>query len=143
MRNKYKIYPFLIVLVAVLLIQFFNLISPLENNISDRLYQDGEKVSPYIYVIGIDEETLNEYGSFDIWSREKLAELINLLNEDENNKSAVIGIDVGLYGYKDEDVENHLKNLRLGNKTLLSHKLKVDFRLSLLFLISLFLLFIQ
>ena len=105
MRNKYKLYPFLIVLVAILLIQFFNITNPIENNISDRFYQDGEKVSPYIYVIGIDEETLNEYGSFETWSREKLTELINLLNEDENNKPAVIGIDIGLYGNRDEEVD--------------------------------------
>ena len=105
MRNKYKLYPFLIVLVAILLIQFFNITSSIENNISDRFYQDGEKVSPYIYVIGIDEETLNEYGSFETWSREKLTELINLLNEDENNKPAVIGIDIGLYGNRDEEVD--------------------------------------
>jgi CHASE2 domain-containing sensor protein len=30
-------------------------------------------------IIGIDEETLAEYGNFNLWSREKLAELLEKL----------------------------------------------------------------
>ena len=73
MKKLHKSWPYLFVLIIILLMQSFHVFDSLENLISDAIYQDGERVSPKIYVIGIDEETLAKYGSFDTWSREKTA----------------------------------------------------------------------
>ena len=108
MKNKLNYLVHIIILTVLLLIQFFGVANSLENQVSDRFYQDGEKVSPYIYVVGIDEETLSQYGSFDVWGRDKIADVINLLNADESTKPAVIGIDVGFYGEKESTVDDKL-----------------------------------
>lgn len=43
----------------------------LDAMLCDKLYTDMEGVSRDIRIIAIDEETLDEYGSFSTWSREK------------------------------------------------------------------------
>jgi len=91
------------VLIAVLFAaQFLGILQSLEYQLQDSRYQTGGLVSPEIYVIGIDEETLMEYGAWQSWGREKMAEIIALLNADEMTAPAVIGVDVGYFGTGDE-----------------------------------------
>ncbi len=99
---------YLLLLIFVLLIQFFGVLQNAENSTQDALFQTGRKVSSKIYIIGIDEETLDHYGPFDTWSREKMADLVSLLSADEKNAPAVIGIDVGYFGKKDPVVDDKL-----------------------------------
>ena len=106
MKKILKSWPYLLILIIVLLLQSFHILDSTENLISDSFYQDGERVSPKIFVIGIDEETLSRYGSFDTWSREKMAELVELLSENKDNAPAVIAIDVGFYGNKDIEIDD-------------------------------------
>ncbi|MBO7698230.1 MAG: CHASE2 domain-containing protein, partial [Erysipelotrichaceae bacterium] len=108
MEKFKKSWPYLLILIVMLVLQSFHVFDSVENLISDAYYQDGERVSPKIFVIGIDEETLAKYGSFDIWSREKTAELIELLTENKENAPAVIAVDVGFYGNKDNDIDDRL-----------------------------------
>ncbi len=72
-----------------------------ENLLQDSLYQHTGAVSPNIFVIGIDEETLSELGPFETWSRAGCAMLIQALTGDPGNAPAVIGLDIGFYGEKD------------------------------------------
>lgn len=92
-------------LPAVLLaLPWLGVLDGAEWRLQDFHYQKGGLVSPEIYVIGIDEETLMEYGAWGSWGREKLAELIRLLNQDEETAPAVIGFDIGFFGaYEEED----------------------------------------
>ncbi|MBP5280081.1 MAG: adenylate/guanylate cyclase domain-containing protein [Erysipelotrichaceae bacterium] len=108
MEKFKKSWPYLLILIVMLVLQSFHVFDSVENLISDAYYQDGERVSPKIFVIGIDEETLAKYGSFDIWSREKTAELIELLTENKENAPAVIAVDVGFYGNKDKQIDDRL-----------------------------------
>lgn len=91
-----------ILLPVLLLCQCFGVLQTLEYQLQDHRYQTGGLVSPEIYVIGIDEETLMEYGAWQSWGREKMAELITLLNSDEEAAPAVIGVDVGYFGNSGE-----------------------------------------
>lgn len=73
-----------------------------ELQLQDRLYQHPNGASPKIFVIGIDEKTIEELGPFDNWSRYYTAILINTLMQDPQNAPAVIGLDIGFYGNKAE-----------------------------------------
>ena len=56
---------------ALLAAQWLGLFRKMEYQFQDARYQTGGLVSPEIYVIGIDEETLMEYGLWSDWGREK------------------------------------------------------------------------
>jgi len=64
-----------------------------EQSMEDILYRRPVGTSKNIKIIGIDEETLNTYGKFEDWSREKLADLIELFSADEEYAPRVIALD--------------------------------------------------
>jgi len=80
----------------------------LEYEMSDLIYSRPAGTSKNIKIIGIDEETLNAYGRFEDWSREKLAELIELLSENPEQAPQVIAFDFLLVSdsetKKEEDI---------------------------------------
>ncbi|MBQ6832929.1 MAG: adenylate/guanylate cyclase domain-containing protein [Lachnospiraceae bacterium] len=94
--------------MIVLVCQYFRVFQVLEYQLQDARYQRGGLISPEIYVIGIDEETLQEYGPWQNWGREKTAELITLLNEDETTAPMVIGLDIGFFGNSDAEDDQAL-----------------------------------
>ena len=96
-RRK-KLIGDIIIAGMLIIILSFNLLAYFENVLQDAAYQKPGLSAPYITVIGIDEHTLlefeDEYGRFTDWSRQKVAEAINILNRDEDAKPAVIAIDI-------------------------------------------------
>ena len=62
--------------------------------ISDRLNQRESVTNKKIYIIGIDDKTLAQYGPVNTWSREIPAKLVTLLNGADGVRPAVIGFDV-------------------------------------------------
>ena len=99
MNKKLSNFILIIILAVVMLFaQYLGAFQNLEYQLQDAHYQKGGLVSPEIYVIGIDEETLMKYGPWQNWGREKMAEIITLLNEDEMMAPAVIGLDIGFFG---------------------------------------------
>lgn len=97
-----------ILIVVLFAAQYFGVFQSLEYQLQDSRYQTGGLVSPEVYVIGIDEETLMEYGAWQNWGREKMAEIITLLNADEMMAPAVIGVDVGYFGTSDVEDDQAL-----------------------------------
>ena len=97
-----------ILIVVLFAVQFLGILKSFEYQLQDSRYQTGGLVSPEIYVIGIDEETLMEYGAWQSWGREKMAEIILLLNADEMTAPAVIGVDVGYFGTSNEEDDRAL-----------------------------------
>ena len=84
------------VIAAALFMALMSFLDPLysvDTYITDHVYSRLNGTDPRIVIVGIDEETLNEYGNFTVWSRGKLAELIDKLYEDEENAPAVVGLD--------------------------------------------------
>ena len=70
----------------------------LEQRLEDSFYAKPVGITQNIKIICVDEKTLNAYGKFEDWSREKLADLMELLIEKEEYKPAVIGLDFLLTG---------------------------------------------
>lgn len=62
--------------------------------VSDALCQRSSVANKNIYVIAIDDKTLEQYGSITSWSRALSADLVQLLNQDVQTKPAVIVFDV-------------------------------------------------
>ena len=102
-----KKYLFGIVPIIAVAAIFFSVITdilyPIDTFITDHLYSRFEGTDKNIVIIGIDEETLTKYGNYNVWSREKLAELLNKLYEDEENAPSVVGLDFLLMDYYDEE----------------------------------------
>lgn len=98
-----------ILFVLMLIIGFLSLFDSfkaLDMTFQDYLYTiDLPTRNENIYVIGIDNETLDEIGTWGTWSRGVMGDLINTLNADPDNAPAVIGIDVMYFGNKEDDIE--------------------------------------
>lgn len=69
---------------------------------SDWLNQKESVTDKNIYIIGIDDRTLEEYGPVASWSRDIPARLVEILNADEGARPAVIGFDV-IYSEKGDE----------------------------------------
>ncbi len=69
------------------------------------LYTPFEKADSRITIISIDDDTISEYGEYDDWSRQILADAVNALNE---NNASIIGLDVDLSGVKDTEGDEAL-----------------------------------
>lgn len=86
------------VTAAVILVSFallyFGTAGFADMGISDRLNQRESVTNKKIYIIGIDDKTLEQYGPVNTWSREVPAKLVSLLNDTDGARPAVIGFDV-------------------------------------------------
>ena len=86
------------VTAAVILISFaflyFGTAGFLDIGVSDWLNQRESVTNKKIYIIGIDDKTLEKYGPVNTWSREIPAKLVSVLNGVEGARPAVIGFDV-------------------------------------------------
>lgn len=107
-NNPLVLIVYSVVAALFLLAYIFSIFISIEYRAQDSLYQNLSLVSPDIYVIGIDSETLEELGPFDMWSREKTAEIINLLCKDPDTAPAVIGLDIGFFGNKTAETDDAL-----------------------------------
>ena len=123
MKKKRFYLGFYAVPLAVVLILFaFGALTTVSDKVNDLVYQSRGKVSGEIFVVGIDEETLAEYGPFTEWSRQKTAELVELLTADPASAPAVIALDIGFYGERDAETDARLVQAvrRAGNVVLVS-----------------------
>ncbi|MBR5269724.1 MAG: adenylate/guanylate cyclase domain-containing protein [Anaerotignum sp.] len=76
-----------------------------DNMLDDALYQEEQALDGNIFVIGIDARSLEVLGPFHTWSRDYMAQAIDMLNADPDYKPAAIGIDVLYAGYTDEEAD--------------------------------------
>ncbi|MCL2603078.1 MAG: adenylate/guanylate cyclase domain-containing protein [Defluviitaleaceae bacterium] len=98
MKSKKYIYAAL--LSAVMLLTFgLHLFDRVEQQLKDRLFTQPDIIYPNIFVFGIDEETLIEFGPFQFWPRSIMAEAIRILNSEPGWEPAVIAVDVLYSGY--------------------------------------------
>ena len=105
---------YLVLIVIMIFFEGFALFSYLENSFSDRTFQKPDVITNPIYIIGVDETSLKNYGTWEDWSREKISDTINKLNSDPNLSPAVIAIDVDLFskrsGSADAELLESVKN---------------------------------
>lgn len=99
-KNIFFTAVYIIIASTVLIINPF---SGLNNMLCDMLCTHPIKAQADIFVIGIDDKSLQELGPFQSWPRSYMAEIIELLNKDESTRPAVIGIDVMYFGKTEYD----------------------------------------
>lgn len=92
----------IIVGILVFLLTVTHLFSSLDYLAKDSIYQIPRGINSKIKIIGIDEKTLDEYGPIQTWSRSRYAELLDILNQDENSRPLVIGFDIQFSGNVDQ-----------------------------------------
>jgi len=79
-----------------------NILSAVELQAQDALYRSPGLVNPDIYVFGIDEDALMEFGPVQFWSRQRMADAISILNGGDE-KPAVIAVDMLYSGPSGDD----------------------------------------
>lgn len=82
----------LVILTAVM--SYLDVLRGADRPVSDLLNQRSSGVDKHIFIIGVDDKTLEEYGAITSWGRGLSADLVNLLNEDPEGRPAVIGFDI-------------------------------------------------
>lgn len=75
--------------------------------LSDRLNQRESVTNKKIFIIGIDDKTLKQYGPVNTWSREIPAKLVSLLDGTDGARPAVIGFDVIYSEEADREADDH------------------------------------
>lgn len=100
---------------AVILISFaflyFGTAGFLDIGVSDWLNQRESVTNKKIYIIAIDDKTLEKYGPVNTWSREIPAKLVSVLNSVEGARPAVIGFDVIYSEEADREADDHFANV--------------------------------
>ena len=75
---------------------------------SDLWYQSRSASDGDIVLVGIDQRALEEIGPYQQWGREVIAQAIQTLNQSEDCRPAVIGVDVLFAGETDEESDRWL-----------------------------------
>ena len=109
----------ILAVVLIVLSVVFDPLYPVDAFLTDHIYSRLNGTDKRIVVIGIDEETLKEYGNFTLWSREKLAELLDKLYADEENAPEVVGLDFILSDHYDETADKALVDAVCGRDVVI------------------------
>lgn len=73
--------------------------------VSDTVYQTGDIPDNRIFIVAIDDKTLQEYGPMNTWSRDISKKVIEVLNQDATKRPAVIALDIMYIESTDEEVD--------------------------------------
>lgn len=109
MKNAGKLKTAIITTAIVVLsaiFYYFGAAGLWDIGVSDRLNQQESVTNKKIYIIGIDDKTLEQYGPVNTWSRDIPAKLVEMLNT-EAARPAVIGFDVIYSEQADEEADKH------------------------------------
>lgn len=95
-----------IILVCMALC-YFNAAGLWDATVCDLLNQKESVTNKQIYIIGIDDKTLEKYGAVNTWSRDIPAQLVEVLNADPAAAPAVIGFDVIYSENVNQEADKH------------------------------------
>lgn len=84
----------IVIIVITTTLSYLDVMKTWDKETSDILNQKVSNVNKDIYIIGIDDKTLEEYGFITSWGRELSGQLVEKLIENPESKPAVIGFDV-------------------------------------------------
>lgn len=84
----------LMVFIITFLLIFTNMFYAWDKLLSDRLCQNGRVPDSRIFIVAIDDKTLEKYGQMNRWSRDIYTEILNLLNKDKEKAPGAICFDV-------------------------------------------------
>ncbi|MBR2046766.1 MAG: adenylate/guanylate cyclase domain-containing protein [Agathobacter sp.] len=73
--------------------------------LSDTVCQTGDVPDSRIFIVAIDDKTLQEYGPMNQWSRDISRQVVETLNQDETKRPAIITFDIMYLENTDEAVD--------------------------------------
>lgn len=91
--------------VITFLLLYTNVFYTWDKILLDTLCQTGEVPDSRIFILAIDDKTLQEYGSMAQWSRDISTQVVETLNQNEDAKPAVITFDIMYIESTDEAVD--------------------------------------
>ncbi len=108
--NKYlrKALPILLLVALFLTLTMTDALYHADMLICDTAYKKLEGSTREIKIIAIDEKTEAAFGKYETWSREKSAELIELLSRDPESAPSVIAFDIMFIGEGDAETDARL-----------------------------------
>ena len=87
MRKYVHLIVYFVLFSAFLtLLAKWRILDTVDMSLSDRLYQQPVAVDGNIVIIKIDEKALDRFGVYQNWNREKVAEVIEKLNQSEDKR---------------------------------------------------------
>mgnify|MGYP003308315520 CR=1 FL=1 len=101
--RKYGIPVVAFILTFVLL--YTNVFYTWDKILSDAVCQTGDVPDNRIFIIAIDDKTLQEYGPMNQWSRDISKQVVEVLNQDETKRPAVITFDIMYLEHTDEAID--------------------------------------
>ncbi len=110
MTGKKRIWPVLVAVAvagALTLLAGLGALKTADLSACDALYQSQGLGSDEIVIVGIDQDSMDLLGPFP-WGRDVIAMLLEALNADEEERPAVIAIDVLFAGESDPDADAYL-----------------------------------
>ncbi|MGN0350515.1 MAG: CHASE2 domain-containing protein [Roseburia sp.] len=84
----------LLVFVITFLLIYTNVFYSWDKMVSDWLCQTGRVPDSRIYILAIDDKTLEQYGPMNQWSRDIYTNTVEILNQDADRAPAVICFDI-------------------------------------------------
>ena len=101
--RKYGIPVVAFILTFVLL--YTNVFYTWDKILSDAVCQTGDVPDSRIFIVAIDDKTLQEYGPMNQWSRDISKQVVEVLNQDETKRPAVITFDIMYLEHTDEAID--------------------------------------
>lgn len=120
-RLQQKVISIMICMIPALVFVFLvigNALYASDSLLCDYLYRQFDGTSGCIKIIAVDEETLDAYGNFQKWSREKMALLTETLFGDHENAPAVLGFDFLFTGENDHKTDAMLAEACSGKNNI-------------------------
>ena len=111
MREKKSFRPLAAALAAAAVLTLLAGLGALRGpdlTVSDAWYQSRSASDGDIVLVGIDQRALEEIGPYQQWGRDVIARTIRALNESEDCRPAVIGIDVIYAGETEPEADRQL-----------------------------------
>ncbi len=107
-KQWHKVIKTLTFAILFLALTFTDIFFHADMLLCDHLYKKLEPQTRDIKIIAIDEKTLEAYGQFESWSREKSAELTELFSANSDQSPAVLAFDIMFIGEGDPQVDERL-----------------------------------
>lgn len=93
-ENIRKIVMPILAFVLTFIFIYTNVFYTWDKILSDALCQTGGTPDSRIFIVAIDDKTLQEYGPMNQWSRDISKQVVEVLNQDEAKKPLVIAFDI-------------------------------------------------
>lgn len=96
-----------VIIVIVTVLGYLDVLGVWDDSVSDALNQNASNVNKKIFIIGIDDKTLEQYGMIAQWGRGLSGKLVEKLNENPDAVPAVIGFDIIYSEFVDEEGDSY------------------------------------